>query len=156
MSRKKSIRKAAEKFKTSVDEVDAFLTSVNEKLSKQHISWSHDYAVIRLYRDFEKMTLTAIVGVINNDTTTLKDVTDIKFPKHLTNDHALRSRHPHPVGRCRKTPKHQMERMRSHCAVPCLQARNPMIAPRARSCTANAHTINVIEPTMYVVLSSFK
>jgi hypothetical protein len=45
----------------------------------------YNYAIIQLYREFENLMLDALVGAINNDSTTLSDKTGIKFPDHLNN-----------------------------------------------------------------------
>lgn len=63
-----------------------FLSSSISFMSDEHKSWSHDYAVIRLYREFEQMMLAGIVGAINNDSTTISEVTGVDFPKHLTDE----------------------------------------------------------------------
>jgi len=50
------------------------------------VSWLHNYAVIRLYREFEGLMLSTLIGAINNDTATLQETTGIEFPKHLTDE----------------------------------------------------------------------
>lgn len=55
-------------------------------MSDEHKSWSHDYAIIRLYREFEQMMLAGIIGAINNNTETIAEVTGVDFPKHLTDE----------------------------------------------------------------------
>ncbi|MEL0169441.1 MAG: hypothetical protein VW877_15060 [Pseudomonadaceae bacterium] len=49
-------------------------------------SWCHDYAIIRLYREFEQMMLHVIVGAINNDSSVISATTGVEFPKHLTDE----------------------------------------------------------------------
>jgi len=46
----------------------------------------HEYAVIRLYREFESLILQGLVGAINNDTSTLSATSGVQFPKHLTDE----------------------------------------------------------------------
>ena len=50
------------------------------------MSWAYEYAILRLFREFERLMLNAIVGAINNDTATLAKRTGIRFPKHLTDE----------------------------------------------------------------------
>ena len=65
--------------------IQAFLDSDTlSGFSDAHVSWAHDYAIIRLYREFEKMILNCLVAAINNDTAQLSQTTGISFPKHLT------------------------------------------------------------------------
>lgn len=54
MPRKKSIRKSANGSIAKIDELDAFLSSSIASMSDEHKSWYHDYAIIRLYREFEQ------------------------------------------------------------------------------------------------------
>ena len=53
-------------------------------MSKQDSGWAHDYAVIRLYREFEALMLKAVAGAINNDPSTISATTGVLFPKHLS------------------------------------------------------------------------
>jgi hypothetical protein len=86
MARKKSVKLAATTFITSSDSIAQFSSHVATSLSDQYQSWIYDYAVIRLYREFERLMLSALTGAINNDTTTLSNKIGISFPKHLTDD----------------------------------------------------------------------
>ncbi len=85
--KKKSAKKAAATFKDHVEEIEGFLASIAAAdLSDAHISWAHDYAVIRLYREFEDLMLNCLVAAINNDTEQLSATTGVSFPKHLTDE----------------------------------------------------------------------
>lgn len=86
MSRKKSVKRSAGDFKTHADEVSAFVTAATPHLSAQHVSWIHEQGILRLYREFESLILDALVGAVNNDTTTIASRTGIEFPKHLTDE----------------------------------------------------------------------
>ena len=86
MSRKKSVKKSAADFNTAADNIDVFLSNVSGGQSDDHITWLHNYAIIRLYREFESLMLDCLVGAINNDTSTVSAKTGIKFPKHLTDE----------------------------------------------------------------------
>ena len=82
--RKKSAKKAAEWFVERAEEIEAFLEpSTLSGLSEKHRSWSHDYAIIRLYREFEDLMLSCLVAAINNDPSVLSHRTGVSFPKHL-------------------------------------------------------------------------
>lgn len=85
MSRKKSIQHAARWFDEQADEVLAFLVAT-ASLGEEHISWCHEYAVLRLYRAFEELMLDCLVGALNNDTTTISERTGFNFPVHLTDE----------------------------------------------------------------------
>lgn len=85
MPKKKSIKGSANKFKTETDKILAFLTA-SAGLGDEHVSWCHDLAIIRLYRAFESLMLDALVGALNNDTSTLSTRTGFSFPKHLTDE----------------------------------------------------------------------
>lgn len=86
MPRKKSVKKSAREFIVCANELQEFVTGPAQGLSDQQNSWCHDYAVIRLYREFEQMMLAAIVGAINNNTETISSTTGVDFPKHLTDE----------------------------------------------------------------------
>ncbi len=86
MPRKKSVKKSATDFKTRADEISAFIYASVKHLSDQYVSWAHEYAVLRLYREFESLILDALVGAINNDTATIARRTGVAFPKHLTDE----------------------------------------------------------------------
>ena len=85
--RKKSGRRASAVFKKRVEDIDAFLDQENlSSFSDAHVTWVHDYAIIRLYREFEDMILNCLVAAINSDTQQLAHATGVKFPKHLTDE----------------------------------------------------------------------
>lgn len=84
--RKKSIRLAAQWFRTKADELAKFCTNTCQHVSEEQQSWIYDYGIIRLYREFELLVLEGIVGAINNDTETFSDTVGIPFPKHLTDE----------------------------------------------------------------------
>jgi cupin superfamily acireductone dioxygenase involved in methionine salvage len=85
--KKKSIKKSIEDFEAACDEIVDFVIEAQDKsMSDQSISWTYDYAIIRLYREFESLILDAIVASINNDTATISSTTGVNFPKHLTDE----------------------------------------------------------------------
>ena len=86
MANKKKIRLATERFISQSDEILNYVKESESYLGDKNTSWSYEYAVIRLYREFEKLMLEAIVGTINNDTQTVSDELGIKLPKHLTDE----------------------------------------------------------------------
>jgi hypothetical protein len=87
MARKKSGRKAAQRFRTAADDITAFASAaVSSGLTAQQITWCHDLAVIRLYREFEQLMLEALVTAVNNDTSTISTTIGLAFPKHLTDE----------------------------------------------------------------------
>ena len=85
--RKKSGQKASAAFEKQAVEIEKFLAQKKlVSFSDAHITWAYDYAIIRLYREFEKMILNCLVAAINNDTEQLSQTTGIEFPKHLTDE----------------------------------------------------------------------
>ena len=86
MPRKKSLKTSARKFGDAAVEIETFLPNACDGLSKKQQSWCYDYAVIRLYRNFENLMLECLVGALNNDTGTLTEKTGFKFPDHLTDE----------------------------------------------------------------------
>jgi hypothetical protein len=84
MARRKSIKKVAQDFQTDADDVKAFASAARASLTAQHTTWAYEYAVIRLYRDFEDLMLNALKGAINNDTSTLSETVNIEFPQSLS------------------------------------------------------------------------
>ena len=85
MPKKKSIKGSANEFKAEADKILSFLTA-SAGLGDEHVSWCHDLAIIRFYRAFESLMLDALVGALNNDTSTLSTRTGFSFPKHLTDE----------------------------------------------------------------------
>lgn len=87
MARKKSGRLAAQKFRERAEEIAEFALDVAESgVSDQYITWAYDFAIIRLYREFEDLMLEALIVAINNDTATISQRTGLVFPKHLTDE----------------------------------------------------------------------
>ncbi len=87
MPRKKSVRGAAQRFEEEIARVREFVEASSFSSSPETFqSWAHDFALIRLYRSFQNLMLEALVGAINNDTTTLTVRLGVKFPKHLTDE----------------------------------------------------------------------
>lgn len=86
MPRKKSIKRSANEFIAKAHALENFAGTRISGLTDQEQSWCHDYAIIRLYREFEQMMLAAIVGAINNDSSTISASTGVAFPKHLTDE----------------------------------------------------------------------
>ncbi len=84
MARRKSIKKVAQDFQSDADNVKTFAADARAKLSAQHTTWAYEYAIIRLYRDFEDLMLNALKGAINNDTSTLSSTINIEFPSSLS------------------------------------------------------------------------
>jgi hypothetical protein len=66
MPRKKSLKLATQRFKSDCDDLMQYLQAVEPHLDDEHVSWSYDYGVIRLYREFEELVLECLVGAINN------------------------------------------------------------------------------------------
>jgi hypothetical protein len=87
VAKKKSVKRAAQLFQTRVDELDQYCAAVQGAgLTKQQVTWAVEVSLIKLSASFEQMVLDALVGAINNDTSTLSTRTGVAFPKHLTDE----------------------------------------------------------------------
>lgn len=87
MARKKSVKKAVERFCNKLDGLKRFVAEAEgANVSDQFVTYAHELAIIKLYTAFENLMLDAIVAAINNDTTTLAHTTGVNFPKHLTDE----------------------------------------------------------------------
>jgi hypothetical protein len=86
MPRKKSVKHTARQFRTAAEDIMGFLSNVSANQSDEHVSWLYNYAIIRLYREFETLMLHALIGGINNDTEILSSKTGIRFPLHLSDE----------------------------------------------------------------------
>lgn len=84
--RKKSVKKAAQYFVKQTDDILKFLSVAEPALTDKYNSWVYDYAVIRLYREFETLVLDALIGALNNDTATISSQLGFDFPKHITDE----------------------------------------------------------------------
>jgi hypothetical protein len=85
MAKKKSIKLSAQEFVEALDKIERFC-SATDGLKDEHNKWCMDYAVIRLYRDFEKLMLEALAGSINHDPKTISSTVGFDFPKQLNLD----------------------------------------------------------------------
>lgn len=87
MPRKKSVKRSAREFAAEIEKVREFIQSASFSTSPETFqTYIHDLALVRLYRAFQKLMLEALVGAINNDTSTLSAKTGLTFPKHLTDE----------------------------------------------------------------------
>lgn len=86
MSSKKSIKKSTVRFRKQASAIITFIVSAKQTMTDQHQSWVYEYGIIRLYREFEKMMLDALVGAVNHNTKTISERTGIAFPAHLTDE----------------------------------------------------------------------
>lgn len=86
MPRKKSLQRSASAFRSKADELTQYVMDAEGHLSDIHVTWCYEYAIIRLYREFENLMLEALTGAINNNTQTISKTTGIDFPEHLTDE----------------------------------------------------------------------
>ena len=82
--KKKSIKRTAQVFRDQSDGVIAFAEDCRVKLGEKETSWAYSYAIIALYREFETLMKNALVGAINNDSSTTSATLGIVLPKHLS------------------------------------------------------------------------
>jgi hypothetical protein len=85
VARKKSVKLAAKQFSQQAEQINEYFEKTSGLEAEWH-SWCTDYAVIRLYSEFEILMLSALVGAINNDTATLSETAGFDFPAHLSQD----------------------------------------------------------------------
>ena len=85
MPKKKSIKLSANQFKKAANEILNFVEKTGGLKDEYH-SWCVDYAIIRLYREFETLMLDALAGAINNDAKTISATVGVNFPKHMSLD----------------------------------------------------------------------
>jgi hypothetical protein len=85
MPKKKSGKKAAEKFTRRIAKLEGYVGEL-DGLSGQATTWAYEAAIIKLAVGFEKFMLECLIAGINNDTSTLNLQSGIRFPKHLSDD----------------------------------------------------------------------
>lgn len=78
---KKDPKKVAEDFISSVSEIKELVNIAG--LSQKRVTWVHEYAIIRLFREFKIMILNCLVAAINRDNFELPKKERIDSPKHL-------------------------------------------------------------------------
>lgn len=73
---------------TEIDEIQSYLTKIQTAMRSDDkiISWSYDYAIIRLYRVFEDFVFHITVGLVNHDTSKISENFNVNFPKHIQDD----------------------------------------------------------------------
>ncbi len=89
MARKKSVKLACTTFRQESQKILAWTTvpaDLGDVEDPEYEFWLYDYAVIRLYRAFERLMLECLAGAINNDTAALSTRTGFIWPKHLTDE----------------------------------------------------------------------
>lgn len=83
MPKKLSVKVPAKHFPKAIEEVKEYFKICGGQ-KEPFSNWTAEQSIILLYREFEKLMLAAIVGAINNDTTTISEINEVSFPKHLT------------------------------------------------------------------------
>ena len=88
--KKKNIQTGIKIFDDAIKEIEGFLGRMDDSASEADRTWAYEYAIIRLYRDFECFVFFALVTAINQDTEATLNAKSkgkkIKFPKHLRDD----------------------------------------------------------------------
>lgn len=82
--KKKSFKKAAQSFRNNADEILDFISEAKRCFdnNKNKIR-CYEFAIIRLYREFEDLMLTCLVALVNSDSRTFSSHKSIFFPKHM-------------------------------------------------------------------------
>ena len=86
LPKKKSVRLCAQQFSRDAEKLLNFCSDSEQCLSDAQVSLVYEGAVINLYAAFERMTIGALTGAINNNTSHLSTTTGVEFPKHLTDE----------------------------------------------------------------------
>ena len=86
--RKVSISNAAIILSNDVKDINEYLTFCNKTFYEKelYLSNSYEYAIIALYKAFEKFIYKTIVGCINHDNTTVTDTYGVNFGRHTNDD----------------------------------------------------------------------
>lgn len=86
--RKVSIPNAAQAFAEEVQSIKDYLTFCNTTFSEKdlYLSNSYEYAIIALYKAFEKFIYKTMVGCINHNNTTVTETYGVNFGKHTNDD----------------------------------------------------------------------
>ena len=85
MPRKKSIKALAKEYLKVSDAIVEYF-NLTAALKEEYSQWCADYAIIRLYREFETLMLGALAGAINNDAATISTTVGFNFPKHMSDN----------------------------------------------------------------------
>jgi hypothetical protein len=85
MPKKKSVKKAVVKFIDAIGEATEFFEGT-KGLKDKLCFWAAEYAIIRLYSDFEIFMLNALVGAVNADPSRYAEFCSLTLPKHMNED----------------------------------------------------------------------
>lgn len=88
VGKRKSVSKVVDHFIAEVDSIAGFVDKgrAGLPLASRYNAWFFDYAVIRLYREFELFVLNLLIAAIHQDTTTLQKSAQLALPKTVSLD----------------------------------------------------------------------
>ena len=81
--KKKYMNTPTEEFIKELDGIARFVNEVKPGAGTNYDEWIAEYAVIRMYREFEKFVEEILVAAINQDVGTIRTATEVDFPDHL-------------------------------------------------------------------------
>lgn len=86
--KKVNIPKAADRFIEDVAEIKCYLEECSRVFVERdlYLSNSYEYAIIALYKAFEKFIFKTIVGCVNHDNSAVTNTYGVQFGKHITDD----------------------------------------------------------------------
>jgi hypothetical protein len=86
--KRKSVSIVVKHFISEVDRIERFTEQGRADLAKssRYHSWFFDYAIIRLYREFEIFIFELLIAAIHQDTTTLQESAQLSLPKRISVD----------------------------------------------------------------------
>ncbi|GAT04254.1 hypothetical protein [Mycolicibacterium fortuitum] len=84
MPKKQSIKLAVKQFLDDLNETDEFLKEIGmNQLSKSTTSRAYEWALIEVYRSFEKLMLNVLVAHLNENPQHFSTTTGTTFPRHM-------------------------------------------------------------------------
>lgn len=73
MANQVSIKAVANRFLGECDSLSDYLRHQNSHCSGKFLSYAYDFAIIKLFKDFEELLLGTVTGVINNEAPYIQD-----------------------------------------------------------------------------------
>jgi len=73
MANQVSIKAVANRFLSECDELADYLQQQHRSFTGKFLSYAYDFAIIKLFKDFEELLLNSIVGIINNNAPYIQD-----------------------------------------------------------------------------------
>jgi hypothetical protein len=72
MANQVSIKAVANKFISECDSLSDYLQQQNNNFTGKFLSYAYDFAIVKIFKDFEELLLNTIIGIINNQAPYIK------------------------------------------------------------------------------------